>query len=103
MTLMWVTEHLRCEDIISNNKIIMSNNKIMQFSYFYGDTNEKKADEKTTLFHDGICMTAILRDASGKMHRGILFDSRLDSTYAQSRGGKLPYITYTGMCRPKGS
>ena len=55
MTLLWVTEHLRCEDIISNNKIIMSNNKIMQFSYFYWDTNEKKADEKTTLFHDGIC------------------------------------------------
>ena len=34
---------------------IMSNNKIMQFSYFYWNTNEKKADEKTTLFHDGIC------------------------------------------------
>ena len=33
----------------------MSNNKIMQFSYFYWDTNEKKAEEKTILFHDGIC------------------------------------------------
>ena len=34
---------------------IMSNDKIMQFSYFYWNANEKKADEKTTLFHDGIC------------------------------------------------
>ena len=34
---------------------IMSNNKIMQFSYFYWNTNEKKADNKTALFHDGIC------------------------------------------------
>ena len=32
---------------------IMSNNKIMKFSYFYWNTNEKKADEKTTLFHAG--------------------------------------------------
>ena len=32
----------------------MSNNKIMQFSYFYWNTNEKKTDEKTTLFHDEI-------------------------------------------------
>ena len=55
MTLLWVTEHLRCEDIMPNNKIIMSNNKILQFSYFYWDTNEKKADRETTLFHDGIC------------------------------------------------
>ena len=35
---------------------IKSNDKIMQFSYFYWNTNEKKADEKTTLFHDGICL-----------------------------------------------
>ena len=28
---------------------IMSNNKIMQFSYFYWKSNEKKAEEKTTL------------------------------------------------------
>ena len=34
---------------------IMSNNEIMQFSYFYWKSNEKKADDKTTLFHDGIC------------------------------------------------
>ena len=34
---------------------IMSNNEIMQFSYFYWKSNERKADEKTTLFHDGIC------------------------------------------------
>ena len=34
---------------------IMSNNEIIQFSYIYLKSNEKKADEKTTLFHDGIC------------------------------------------------
>ena len=33
---------------------IMSNDEIMQFSYFYRKSNEKKADDKTTLFHDGI-------------------------------------------------
>ena len=56
----------------------MSNYKIMQFSYFYWNTNEKKADEKTTLLHDASAMTVMLsRDASGKMHHGILFDRRL--------------------------
>ena len=34
---------------------IMSSNKITQFSYFYWNTNEKKAGEKTTLFHYEIC------------------------------------------------
>ena len=34
---------------------IMSNNKITQFSYFYWNTNEKKADKKTILFHDETC------------------------------------------------
>ena len=34
---------------------IMTNNEIMQFSYFSWKSNEKKAEEKTTLFHDGIC------------------------------------------------
>ena len=34
---------------------IMSNNEIMQFSYFYWKSNEKKTDEKTPLFQDGIC------------------------------------------------
>ena len=33
----------------------MSNNKIMNYFYFYWNTNEKKGDEKTTLFHDRIC------------------------------------------------
>ena len=28
----------------------MSNNEIMQFSYFYWKSNEKKADEKRTYF-----------------------------------------------------
>ena len=59
----------------------MSNNKIMQFSYFYWNTNEKKGDEKTTLFHDGSAMTAILRNASGKMHHGILFAPPLTSPH----------------------
>ena len=27
----------------------------MQFSLFYWNTNEKKADEKMTVFHDVIC------------------------------------------------
>ena len=31
---------------------IMSNNKITQLSYFYWNTNEKKADEKAPLFPD---------------------------------------------------
>ena len=53
---------------------IMSNNEIIQFSYFYWKSN---ADEKTTLFHDRIChVCEILRDASGKMHHGTLFDRR---------------------------
>ena len=47
---------------------IMSNYKIMQFSYVYWNKNEKKGDEKTTLFTIESAMTAILRDASGKMH-----------------------------------
>ena len=34
---------------------IISNNKIMQFSYFDWNTNEKKANEKMTLIHNGIC------------------------------------------------
>ena len=34
---------------------IMSSNKIIQFSYFYWNKNEKKGDDETTLFHDGIC------------------------------------------------
>ena len=80
MTLLWVTEHWRCEDIMSNNKIIMSNNKILQFSYFYWDTNEKKADKKRPYFTMESAMTAILRDASGKMHHGILFDPPLQET-----------------------
>ena len=36
-------------------EIMSINNEILQFSYFYWKSNEKKADEKTTLFQDGIC------------------------------------------------
>ena len=56
---------------------IVSNNKIMQFSYFYWDTNEKKPTRKRSYFTMEFAMTAILRDVSGKMHHGILFDRRL--------------------------
>ena len=56
---------------------IMSNNEIMQFSSFYWKSNEKKADEKRTLFQMESATTAILRDASGKMHHGIVFERRL--------------------------
>ena len=57
----------------------MSNNKIIQFSYFYWHTNEKKADvtRKRPYFTMESAMTAILRDVSGKMQHGILFDRRL--------------------------
>ena len=71
MTLLWVTEHFVIRRLSETMKImflccnfalkpleigeVMSNNKIMQFSYFYWNTNEKKGDEKTTLFHGGIC------------------------------------------------
>ena len=34
---------------------ILSNNKIMQFSFFYWNTNAKKCGEKTALFHHVIC------------------------------------------------
>ena len=47
----------------------------MQFSYFYWNTNEKKADD--SYFTMESAMTAILRDASGKMYHGIPFDRRL--------------------------
>ena len=39
---------------LQNGKV-MSNNKKMLFSYFHWNTNEKKGNEKTTLFHDRIC------------------------------------------------
>ena len=53
---------------------IMSNNEIMQFSYFYWKSNEKKSQRENNLVTMESAMTAILRDASGKMHHGILFD-----------------------------
>ena len=71
MTLLWVTEYFVMRRLIETMKInvviwklrckaianwrIRSNDEIMQFSYFYRKTNEKKADDKMTLFHDGIC------------------------------------------------
>ena len=38
---------------------ILSNNEIMHWK-----TNEKKADDKTTLFHDGICHEFFWKNAS---------------------------------------
>ena len=43
----------------------------------------KKSGRKRPYFTVKSAMTAILRDASGKMHRGILFDRRLLSTLRQ--------------------
>ena len=62
----------------------MSNNKIMQFCYFYWNTNEKKAHEKMTLFHNGKCHDC--DKASVKMHDGILFD--ILSALAGNQGKK---------------
>ena len=59
---------------------IMSNNKIMQFSYFYWKSNEKKAEEKTTLLKFSWWNLPLLRYCVmllEKMHHGILFDCRL--------------------------
>ena len=56
---------------------VMSHDKIMQFSYFYWNTNEKKATRKRPNFTMESVMTAILHDASAKMHHGILFARRL--------------------------
>ena len=50
---------------------IMSNNEIMQFSYFYWKTIEKKPTRKGPYFTMKSAMTA------GKMHHGILFDRRV--------------------------
>ena len=72
MTLLWVTQHIVMGRLIETMKKkmflcgnfalkalqigdIMLSNEMMQFSFFYWKSNEKKADEKTTLFHDGIC------------------------------------------------
>ena len=55
----------------------MSSSKIRQISYFYSNTKEKKADEKTTLFDDGICYDCDIALCFWKMHHGVLFDRRL--------------------------
>ena len=59
--------------------MIMSNNKITHFFTFTGTQMGKKPTRKRPYFTMKSAMTAILRDASGKMHHGILFDLRLDS------------------------
>ena len=42
----------------------------------------KKPTRKRPYFTMESAMTAILRDASGKMHHGILFDRRLSTNHA---------------------
>ena len=59
--------------------MIMSNNKITHFFTFTGTQMGKMPTRKRPYFTMKYAMTAILRDASGKMHHGILFDRRLDS------------------------
>ena len=55
---------------------IMLNNKIMHFRTFTGTQMRKKPTRKRPYFTMESAMTALLRDASGKMHHGILFDRR---------------------------
>ena len=59
---------------------IMSNNKIMQFT-FSGTQMRKKPTRKRSYFTTESAMTAILRYASGKIHHGILFDRRLKTDH----------------------
>ena len=72
---------------------IISNDKIMQVSHFYCNTNEKKADEKTTLIHDGICHAAMLGDASGEMHHGILLIVVCSRPSTEKDGGASRSLT----------
>ena len=58
---------------------IMSNNEIMYFFTFTGNRVRKKPTRKRPYFKTESAMTAILRDASGKMHHGILFDPPLST------------------------
>ena len=69
MTLLLVTEHSVMRRLSATMILnvsmqtgeIMSNNKITQFSYLYWNTNEEKADEKTTLFHNENCHDCDIR------------------------------------------
>ena len=56
---------------------IMSNNEIMQFSYFYWKSLREKPTGKRPYFTMESAITSILRETSGKMHHGILLDRRL--------------------------
>ena len=61
---------------------IMSNNKIIQFSYFYWNKNEKKGDDETTLFHDGICHDC---DIAWCFWKNALWDTiRSSSNYSET-------------------
>ena len=67
---------------------IMSNNKITQFSYFYWNTKEKKADEKTTLFHDETCHDC---DIAWCFWKNASWDTIRSSSVLDLRsGGSLP-------------
>ena len=60
----------------------MSNNKIMNFLTFTGTQMRKKATRKRPYFTIESATTAILHDASGKMHHGILFNRRLIAKFS---------------------
>ena len=57
----------------------MSNNKICNFLTFTVTQMRKKPTTKRAYVTMESAMTEILRDASGKMHHGILFNRRLES------------------------
>ena len=48
----------------------------------------KKPTRKRPYFKMESAMTVILRDASGKMHHGILFDPPLGLSYADQQDGE---------------
>ena len=58
----------------------------------------KKPTRKRPYFTKESSMTAILRDASGKMHRGILFDRRLVTKFKSQfqRGFTKMVVTRAG-------
>ena len=59
---------------------IMTNNEIIHFLTLLGDELRKKPTRKRPYFTMESAITAILRDASGKMHHGILFDTAVEVT-----------------------
>ena len=69
MTLLWVTEHSLCD--------AKTNCAKKNYLTFTGTQTRKKPTRKHPYFPMKPTVTAILRDASVKMHHGMLFDCRL--------------------------